>query len=234
MSGLEEERTNINKLIEKNTNDIKNHTNDIKIIEEKITEYKKHPSTVNSNNIVGLNKLIGNKRALINFYTQKIKTLQEQVEGGVESIEEEKEGEEEEEKEREEEKDDEKKNTPLFNKNPGDIEVVDLYKKKEGEGEEEKKTGFSETIVPKKNVSTVPIKSNTNQCPQIFVIGKKVNNKFFIPSQFPNLTKKKSLLKGGRKHMKTKGISRKGISRKGISRKVISRNKRKGVKNLAL
>ena len=72
------------------------------------------------------------------------------------------------------------------------------------------------------------------QCPQIFNIGKKVNNKFFIPSQFPNLTKKKSLLKGGRKHMKTKNRNRKGISRTEISRKGISRNKRKSVKNLAL
>jgi hypothetical protein len=100
--------------------------------------------------------------------------------------------------------------------------------------------GFSETIVPNQNVSTGlgPKRPNMKLCPQIFDIGKKVNNKFFIPSQFPNLTKKKSLLKGGRKHMKTKGRSRRSnrinISRKGISRKGLIRNKRKSVKNLAL
>ena len=111
---------------------------------------------------------------------------------------------------------------------------------------EKKKTGFRETLVPRINGSTEPKKTKMEQCPQIFNIGKKVNNKFFIPSQFPNLTKKKSL-KGGRKHMKTqnknkkviskKVISKKVISRKGIkgiSRKGISRNKRKSVKNLAL
>ena len=94
---------------------------------------------------------------------------------------------------------------------------------------EKKKTGFRETLVPRINGSTEPKKTKMEQCPQIFNIGKKVNNKFFIPSQFPNLTKKKSLLKGGRKHMKTKNRNRKGISRKGISRKGISRNKRKSV-----
>ena len=94
---------------------------------------------------------------------------------------------------------------------------------------EKKKTGFRETLVPNKNVSTGTINPNRKLCPQIFNIGKKVNNKFFIPSQFPNLTKTKSLLKGGRKHMKTKNRNKKGISRKGISR-----NKRKSVKNLAL
>jgi hypothetical protein len=83
------------------------------------------------------------------------------------------------------------------------------------------------------------------QCPQIFNIGKKVNNKFFIPSQFPNLTKKKSLLKEGIKHMKTqnknkKATSRKEIGRKvkgikgikGISRKGISRKGIKGIKGI--
>jgi len=97
--------------------------------------------------------------------------------------------------------------------------------------------GFSETIVPNQNVSTGlgPKRPNMKLCPQIFDIGKKVNNKFFIPSQFPNLTKKKSLIKGGSKHMKTKGRSRRSnrinISR---SRKGLIKNKRKSVKNLAL
>ena len=207
MNGLEEQRTNINKSIEKYTNDIKNHTNDIKIIEEKITEYKKHPSTGNLDKIVELNKLIGTKRAIINFYTQQIKKLQ----GGVESIEEEKEEEE------------------------SVVKPVKVPKYKQGKFVYEK-TGFRETIVKKKDE---PKKPNT-QCPQIFDIGKKVNNKFFIPSQFPNLTKKKSLLKGGRKHMKTKCRSRRSnrINRKEISRNKRKsrnkRNKRKSVKNLAL
>jgi hypothetical protein len=137
-------------------------------------------------------------------------------------------------KEKEEEKDDEESGVkPVKEKKytPGEIEMVDLYKKEE---KEEKETGFRETLVFK-NDSTGPKKLNTKLCPQIFNIGKKVNNKFFIPSQFPNLTKKKSLLKGGRKHMKTKNRNRKGISRTEISRKGISRNKRKSVKkNLAL
>jgi hypothetical protein len=151
-----------------------------------------------------------------------------------EEKEEEKEREEEEKEEKEEEKDDEESGVkPVKEKKytPGEIEMVDLYKKEE---KEEKETGFRETLVFK-NDSTGPKKLNTKLCPQIFNIGKKVNNKFFIPSQFPNLTKKKSLLKGGRKHMKTKNRNRKGISRTEISRKGISRNKRKSVKkNLAL
>ena len=111
--------------------------------------------------------------------------------------------------------------------NPTPEDEEDLY----SSGITRKNAGFSETIVLK-NVSTGTIKPNTNLlCQQIFNIGKKVNNKFFIPSQFPNLTKKKSLLKGGRKHMKTKNRNRKVISR---SRKRRIKNKRKSVKNLAL
>ena len=116
--------------------------------------------------------------------------------------------------------------------NPTPEDEEDLY----SSGITRKNAGFSETIVPRINGSTGPKRPNMKLCPQIFDIGKKVNNKFFIPSQFPNLTKKKSLLKGGRKHMKTKNRNRKVISRsrKGISRKGISKNKRKSVKNLAL
>jgi len=74
---------------------------------------------------------------------------------------------------------------------------------------------------------------------KIFDTGKKINNKFFIPSQFPNLTKKKSLLKGGRKHIKTKWINKSRRSNKisnriSRSRKGLIRNKRKSVKNRAL
>ena len=111
--------------------------------------------------------------------------------------------------------------------NPTPEDEEDLY----SSGITRKNAGFSETIVPRINGSTGlgPKRPNMKLCPQIFDIGKKVNNKFFIPSQFPNLTKTKSLLKGGRKHMKTKNRNRKGMSRKGISRKGISRNKRKSV-----
>ena len=242
MSELQEKITKIDTFIKKYTNDIKNHTNDIKGIKETITEYNNKPSTANLKKIAGLNTDIGRRQGLIKYYTQKIKQLQEtkkQVDRGVESIEEEKEREEEKEEEKEEEREEEKeesgvkpvkekKYTPLINKNPGEIEMVDLHKKEEKE-EEKEETGFRETIVPRINVSTGTINPNTNPCPQIFNIGKKVNNKFFIPSQFPNLTKKKSLLKGGRKHMKTKNRNRKGISRKEISR-----NKKKVFKNLAL
>lgn len=108
--------------------------------------------------------------------------------------------------------------------NPTPEDEEDLY----SSGITRKNAGFSETIVPRINVSTGPKRPNMKLCPQIFDIGKKVNNKFFIPSQFPNLTKTKSLLKGGRKHIKTKNRNRKVISR---SRKGISKNKRKSVKN---
>ena len=111
--------------------------------------------------------------------------------------------------------------------NPTPEDEEDLY----SSGITRKNAGFSETIVPRINGSTGPKRPNMKLCPQIFDIGKKVNNKFFIPSQFPNLTKTKSLLKGGRKHMKTKNRNRKVISR---SRKRRIKNKRKSVKNLAL
>ena len=78
------------------------------------------------------------------------------------------------------------------------------------------KTGFTETIVKKKiNVFTEQISQNTNICPLISNnIGKKINRNFFVPSQFPNLTKKKSLfktIKGGfgkksRKYLKLKKL----------------------------
>ena len=102
--------------------------------------------------------------------------------------------------------------------------VESIEEEKESEEEKEEETGFRETLVPNKNVSTGTINPNTKLlCPQIFNIGKKVNNKFFIPSQFPNLTKKKSLFKRERKHMKTKNKNRKEISRTDISKKEISK-----------
>ena len=256
MSGLEEQITKINKLIEK-------YTNEIKGFNEKITEYNnKPPSTTNSNSIARFNEHINLRKKTIKNYTQQIKALQEmkkKVNMGVKPVEEEQKVQlpgntiptpdenyikrpstEEEEEEEEgqinndyniddeyikipEEKEEEKE------KEEGDVKPVE--KEEKGLGVQVPvNAGFSETIVPRINVSTGlgPKRPNMKLCPQIFDIGKKINNKFFIPSQFPNLTKTKSLLKGGRKHMKTKGRNRKVISR---SRKGISRNKRKSVKN---
>ena len=251
MSELEEQITKINKLIEK-------YTNEIKGFNERITEYNNKPSsTINSNSIDRFNEHINLRKKTIKNYTQQIKALREmkkKVDRGVKPVE-------------EEQKVQLPGNTiptpdENYIKRPSTEEErgvkpvedeEDLYSNKKTQkiGEPLKpitrrnrpvNAGFSETIVPNQNVSTGlgPKRPNTKLCRQIFDIGKKVNNKFFIPSQFPNLTKKKSLIKGGRKHMKTKNrnrkvISRKGISRKGISRKGISRNKRKSVKkNLAL
>jgi hypothetical protein len=245
MSGLEEQITNINKLIE-------NYTNELNTL--RIRSYQnKDPNLIKKQKqlINHINSLTKNLNAIQNYQRQEQRIVQQRItnrnvpsdkDSDEELLKELEEADEEEEKEeKEEEKDDEesgvkpvKENiyTPLINTNPGEIEMVDLYKKEE-------KTGFSETIVTNKNVSTGPIRPNMEQCPQIFDIGKKVNNNFFIPSQFPNLTKKKSLLKEGRKHMKTqnknkKVISKKEISKKVISKKKISRNKKKSVKNLAL
>ena len=54
--------------------------------------------------------------------------------------------------------------------------------------------GFSETIIQKLNRPTGPMTINMKICPTILDTGKKVNNKYFIPSQFPNLTKPKQLV----------------------------------------
>jgi len=54
--------------------------------------------------------------------------------------------------------------------------------------------GFSETIIQKMNRPTGPMTINMKICPTILDTGKKVNNKYFIPSQFPNLTKPKQLV----------------------------------------
>ena len=77
-------------------------------------------------------------------------------------------------------------------------------------------SGFRETIVPRIYTSSGPMRPNMTLCPKILDTGKKVNDNFFIPSQFPNLTKPKPLVidiktqvsKGGNK-------SRKNMNRKG-------------------
>ena len=64
--------------------------------------------------------------------------------------------------------------------------------------------GFSETIIQKLNRPTGPMTINMKICPTILDTGKKVNNKYFIPSQFPNLTKPKQLVQNISKKSNTK------------------------------
>ena len=65
-------------------------------------------------------------------------------------------------------------------------------------------TGFRETLTHgKKNIDN-PKVSPDIICPAIFKTGKNITKKYYFPSEFPNLTKLKSLTtnpvkKGGRK-----------------------------------
>ena len=70
------------------------------------------------------------------------------------------------------------------------------------------KTGFSETLIPKPNSSNkiLPLTEDDkkNVCKEILYVGKKINNKYSIPSQFPVITGTISNKKtGGRKKRKT-------------------------------
>jgi len=70
------------------------------------------------------------------------------------------------------------------------------------------KTGFSETLIQKPNSSNkiIPIteENKKNICKEILYVGKKINNKYSIPSQFPVITGTLSNKKtGGRKKRKT-------------------------------
>lgn len=56
------------------------------------------------------------------------------------------------------------------------------------------KTGFTETIIKSQEKTQVPKIPNLQLCPKILNTGTKINNKYFIQSQFPNLTKLKSKL----------------------------------------
>jgi hypothetical protein len=56
------------------------------------------------------------------------------------------------------------------------------------------KTGFTETIIKSQQNTQSPKIQNLNLCPKILNTGTKTNNKYFIQSQFPNLTKIKSKL----------------------------------------
>ena len=70
-------------------------------------------------------------------------------------------------------------------------------------------TGFSETLIPKPNSSNkiTPLTEDDkkNVCKEILYIGKGINNKYSIPSQFPVLTSntKSNKKTGGRKKRKT-------------------------------
>lgn len=140
------------------------------------------------------------------------------------------------EQEEKEEKEDDNESTNLISNNPqlsrpGDIEMTNLAsdtitRKNRGSiprgrlssplrspqltrRNRPSNTGFSETIVPRSVISSAPMRQNMELCPKILDTGKRVNDKFFIPSQFPNLTKTKPVavdvktsVKGGRKSKK--------------------------------
>jgi len=81
--------------------------------------------------------------------------------------------------------------------------------------------GFVETIVRKREMGpSGPPRHNKTLCPSIFNTGNRVNEKYFIPSQFPNLTKIKAIptgIKGGRKsrkNIKSKKVKKGRKSRK--------------------
>jgi hypothetical protein len=104
-----------------------------------------------------------------------------------------------------------------------------------------KDIGFRETIIETNLQKTNPsITSNIKTCPIILNTGKKVTNKFFIPSQFPNLTKIRSIkneinsITGG-KYTKRKSSKRKSSKRKSSKRKSSKRksSKRKSSKRNA-
>jgi hypothetical protein len=83
-----------------------------------------------------------------------------------------------------------------------------------------KDIGFRETIISSTTQKTNPsTKSNIKLCPIILNTGKKVKNKFFIPSQLPNLTQTR-LIKNeinpitGGKYTKRKSSKRKNSKRK--------------------
>lgn len=58
------------------------------------------------------------------------------------------------------------------------------------------KTGFTETIIKSQQKTQDPKIPNLQLCPKILNTSTKINNKYFIQSQFPNLTKLKSKLDG--------------------------------------
>jgi len=83
------------------------------------------------------------------------------------------------------------------------------------------KLGFTETLTSLKKKSTTKKNLNKNICSNIFMNGLNVNTEFFYPSEFPNLTKIKSLpimnKKGGKKSRKK--------TRKNRYKRIKSKNK---------
>ena len=67
------------------------------------------------------------------------------------------------------------------------------------DAKEFKHLGFKETIKSKPVTESIPI--NINVCSDIFKNGSKVNNKYYFPSQFPNITaiNNFSIKKGGKR-----------------------------------
>ena len=63
--------------------------------------------------------------------------------------------------------------------------------------------GFSETLYKEPNI----VKSSNNSCRDIFEKGGKVRTVFSFPSEFPKITRTKSL-KGGRRRRKNARKSR--------------------------
>jgi len=85
--------------------------------------------------------------------------------------------------------------------------------------------GFSETIIQKLNRPTGPMTINMKICPTILDTGKKVNNKYFIPSQFPNLTKPKQLVQNISKKSNKINIKQKKKTLKKIKKLNKTKNK---------
>jgi hypothetical protein len=89
-------------------------------------------------------------------------------------------------------------------------------------------TGFSKTLHPLSNHTIHKPSVDKIVCPQIYETGKNVNKKYYLPSQFPNITKRNIIKTNTTNRMKPmiKGKKRekKGGSKK---RKTIKRNKGK-------
>ena len=91
-----------------------------------------------------------------------------------------------------------------------DIEINDEYfAEPTEESKPPEKTGFSETLVKPVKSKEIP-KLDIKVCENTFINGSKVNKKFYCPSQFPKLTRIKSITvsnkKGGKR--KTRKISK--------------------------
>jgi hypothetical protein len=68
-----------------------------------------------------------------------------------------------------------------------------------------KKLGFTESLNINPNKSTTKKNINPNMCPSIFLKNNDVNTSYYYPSEFPNLTKIKSIpiiKKGGKRTYK--------------------------------